>query len=393
MFTKRIALIFGGKNTEIIMHKYMDSYKYFSSKNSFFINKEQFNFYSKIDSNFNLNLAEKNISNIINLIKNYCTYDFTLLYKILYHEEEKITYSNFFLYNCYVIQLSYFKKNNLYGTTSFICNEFNFKEKIILELEKLYHIALFIQKIPEENNLNNSYFYNCKYIFSPFSSGFLAHEIFGHALEADNLIKNKDLLNTIQRIQLSNKITVIDDGNICNFGYMPIDDEENINTKSYLIKKGGFCNLLNTNSTYNYLNIYTHGNARTSMNSLVSIPRMTNTYVENGNENICNLFNNNDEYIYFMYPESGVHTFQHATIKFSLAIYFKQGYPNKILRNFYLKNIFFDLFNRIEDVYNDCTIYPILEGCTKQNQNFLNVSVGGPHIKLFSRKEYNSYVH
>lgn len=59
MFTKRIALIFGGKNTEIIMHKYMDSYKYFSSKNSFFINKEQFNFYSKVDSNFSLELAEK----------------------------------------------------------------------------------------------------------------------------------------------------------------------------------------------------------------------------------------------------------------------------------------------------------------------------------------------
>jgi len=64
-------------------------------------------------------------------------------------------------------------------------------------------------------------------ITDPVISGLLAHEVMGHASEADEVVKKRSFLSdVVGRKVASDTITMVDDGTLRSaHGYIPFDDE------------------------------------------------------------------------------------------------------------------------------------------------------------------------
>lgn len=113
----------------------------------------------------------------------------------------------------------------------------------------------------------------------------LAHEVLGHASEADSLRYGSILRGKRGRKIASSIINLIDDkkfevGGIKGFGWIPYDDEGVSGGKTYIIKEGILKSFLTDRETVFEFKFEPTGNARAQdwMNPI--IVRMTNTLIE-----------------------------------------------------------------------------------------------------------------
>ena len=114
--------------------------------------------------------------------------------------------------------------------------------------------------------------------------GILLHEAIGHGLEGDfNRKGSSAFSNAIGQQVAAKGLTVVDDGTISNRrGSLNIDDEGNPTQRTVLIEDGILRGYLQDSLNARLMNMALTGNARRESYAHIPMPRMTNTYMLNG---------------------------------------------------------------------------------------------------------------
>ena len=114
--------------------------------------------------------------------------------------------------------------------------------------------------------------------------GVLVHEAVGHGLEGDfNRTGSSAYTGRIGQKVASEACTIIDDGTIPNRrGSISFDDEGTDSACNVLIEKGILKSYMQDKQNALLMNMKPTGNGRRQSYNCVPIPRMTNTYLQNG---------------------------------------------------------------------------------------------------------------
>jgi len=117
--------------------------------------------------------------------------------------------------------------------------------------------------------------------------GVIFHEACGHALEASAVAKgNSVFANKLGEQIASTKVTAIDDGTVPNaWGSLNIDDEGNKTQKNVLIENGILKGYMIDKLNGRRMNMEATGSSRRQGYKYQPTSRMTNTYIDAGNDN------------------------------------------------------------------------------------------------------------
>ena len=115
--------------------------------------------------------------------------------------------------------------------------------------------------------------------------GILLHEAIGHGLEGDfNRKGSSAFAGKIGQRVAAAGVTVVDDGTISNRrGSLSLDDEGNPTQRTVLIEDGILRGYIQDGLNSRLMNMPLTGNARRQSYAHIPMPRMTNTYMLNGN--------------------------------------------------------------------------------------------------------------
>jgi TldD protein len=115
--------------------------------------------------------------------------------------------------------------------------------------------------------------------------GILLHEAIGHGLEGDfNRKGSSAFADMIGKRVASEGVTVVDDGTISNRrGSLTVDDEGNPTQSTVLIEDGILRGYIQDSLNSRLMGMPLTGNARRESYAHIPMPRMTNTYMLNGN--------------------------------------------------------------------------------------------------------------
>ncbi len=116
--------------------------------------------------------------------------------------------------------------------------------------------------------------------------GILLHEAVGHSLEGDFNRKGSSVFSGRIGERIAAKgVTVIDDGTLPDRrGSLNIDDEGNATQKNVLIEDGILKGYMQDTLNARLMNVPVTGNARRESYAHIPMPRMTNTYMLNGDK-------------------------------------------------------------------------------------------------------------
>jgi TldD protein len=228
-----------------------------------------------------------------------------------------------------------------------------------------------------------------KVILSNKLSGLLAHESFGHGMEADTMIKNRALATKFLNKKISNKeVSIMDYGNISGcHGSIFFDSEGNKSEKTYLVKNGILKNpisCLYSNSKLKKSKSKISCNSRFENYDHKNYVRMTNTYFEKGKSKVDEMFKSIENGIYIISSSGGMEDPKSWGVQI-------QGCLGQKIKNGKLVNEFYDGFTftgflpdimkNISGVGNDLLLEDI-GFCGKGHKEWVRVSSGGPHLKI-----------
>ncbi len=114
--------------------------------------------------------------------------------------------------------------------------------------------------------------------------GVLLHEAVGHGLEGDFNRKGTSVFADMMGKRIAAKgVTVVDQGDIANRrGSLNVDDEGNLTQANVLIEDGILSGYLQDEMNARLMNMPVTGNGRRESYASTPMPRMTNTFMQNG---------------------------------------------------------------------------------------------------------------
>src|SRR6195952_2912669 len=123
-------------------------------------------------------------------------------------------------------------------------------------------------------------------VLGPGWPGVLLHEAVGHGLEADfNRKKTSAFSGLIGQQVASSKVTVVDNGTMPGRrGSLNVDDEGNPTQETVLIENGILRGYLSDKLSSRLMNMPNTGRGRRESYQAIPMPRMTNTYMLNGED-------------------------------------------------------------------------------------------------------------
>ena len=123
-------------------------------------------------------------------------------------------------------------------------------------------------------------------VLGPGWPGVLLHEAVGHGLEADfNRKKTSAFAGLIGQKVASSKVTVVDNGTMPNRrGSLNVDDEGSATQNTTLIENGILKGYLSDKLSARLMGIANTGSGRRESYQHIPMPRMTNTYMLNGED-------------------------------------------------------------------------------------------------------------
>ena len=121
-------------------------------------------------------------------------------------------------------------------------------------------------------------------VLGPGWPGVMLHEAVGHGLEGDFNRKGTSIFSGRVGERVASKgVTVIDDGTLPNRrGSIAIDDEGTVSKRNILIEDGILCGFMQDRQNARLMGVSPTGNGRRQSYQHLPMPRMTNTFMENG---------------------------------------------------------------------------------------------------------------
>lgn len=221
-------------------------------------------------------------------------------------------------------------------------------------------------------------------IADPELTGVLIHEALGHAVEGDLILQNDSILKDKIGEQIASDIVnIFDDASLKDgFGYYPYD-VEGVKTKpNQLVKDGKLISLLNSRETASKLGMTSSGNAR-SLIADQPIVRMSNTYLQPGDNTFEELFEGIDNGIYLKGSRGGQVDTGKGIFQFNAAegYLIENGEISTPLRDVSLSGNILETLKNIDAIGND---FKLSVGfCGKDGQT-APVGDGGPHTRILN---------
>lgn len=297
--------------------------------------------------------------------------------KQIYLDDREVKKSNIF-YNEAVIVSEYCKNgvikkshSNL-GVTDKLLSLSDI-EKSLVSLKKLS--IDFLEAEPADNG-------DFDILLSPEVSAVLVHEVFGHLLEADTLLKNSKIREYFRvGLELGNAaINITDDPTLKHrWGYYDLDDE-GVKPKPCKLMVNGVVNeYLTSINTSNYFGIDSNGHSRLINYKFPPLVRMSNTILEQGESTLDEMISCIDDGYYAVSTEGGAFAYPNFIITVMDGYKIKNGKIKGNVKDFYIVGNVFDILKKIDKIGNQ-VYFTSGGGCQKYNQGLLPVSTGAPFM-------------
>ncbi|MFW9948215.1 MAG: TldD/PmbA family protein [Candidatus Odinarchaeota archaeon] len=222
-------------------------------------------------------------------------------------------------------------------------------------------------------------------ILDPSLTGIIAHESFGHGLEADQVLRERSYLKQYLNKRVASDICKIYDtpsltGPIGSYFF---DDEGIRAGKNILVEDGILKNFIYDRRTASELNSIPQGNGRRESFAHPINVRMTNTYFEPGDHELNEMISEIQNGVILTHANFGMED----PIGGGMQVTSKKGYliengeKTKILRSVALSGVVLELLQNIDAISKDTLK---LDGgtCGKGSEDLIPVSSGGSFIRV-----------
>ena len=226
---------------------------------------------------------------------------------------------------------------------------------------------------------------NYPIILDPDMAGLIAHESFGHGLEADQILRGRSYLtNKINSKVASEICKIYDTPNLeGSWGYYFFDDEGIRAGNNILVENGILKNFIHDRKTASILNAEPQGNGRREDFAHVVHPRMTNTYFGHGDQNIEEMISEIKSGVLLVHGYFGMED----PLGGNMVSTSKKGYliengeKVKTLKKTALSGPVLDLLQNIDAVSKDkLELRP--GTCGKGHADLVPASTGGSYIRV-----------
>ncbi len=215
--------------------------------------------------------------------------------------------------------------------------------------------------------------------------GILLHEAIGHGLEGDFNRKGSSAFSgrVGQRVAAKG-VTVVDDGTIPDRrGSLSIDDEGNPTRRTVLIEDGILAGYLQDTLNARLMGVAPTGNGRRESFAHMPIPRMTNTYMLNGDKSPEEIIRSVKKGLYAANFGGGQVDITSGKFVFSTAEAYliENGRITTPVKGATLIGNGPDVLTRVSMIGNDMALDPGVGTCGKEGQS-VPVGVGQPTMRI-----------
>ena len=222
-------------------------------------------------------------------------------------------------------------------------------------------------------------------VLGPGWPGVMLHEAVGHGLEGDFNRKGTSIFSGRVGERVASKgVTVIDDGTLPNRrGSIAIDDEGTVSKRNILIEDGILCGFMQDRQNARLMGVSPTGNGRRQSYQHLPMPRMTNTFMENGRFEPQEIINSVKRGIYAVNFGGGQVDITSGKFVFSAseAYMLENGKIGAPVKGATLIGNGPDAMSKITMIGNDCKLDNGVGTCGKSGQT-VPVGVGQPTLKI-----------
>ncbi|HUW76524.1 MAG TPA: metalloprotease TldD, partial [Gallionella sp.] len=215
--------------------------------------------------------------------------------------------------------------------------------------------------------------------------GILLHEAIGHGLEGDFNRKGSSAFSGRVGERVAAKgVTVVDDGTLARQrGSLQMDDEGNPSQCTTLIENGILRGYLQDTLNARLMGVPVTGNARRESFAHLPMPRMTNTYMLNGDKDPKEIIASVKHGLYAVNFGGGQVDITSGKFVFSTAEAYmiEDGKITHPVKGATLIGNGPDVLTRISMIGNDMALDPGVGTCGKEGQS-VPVGVGQPTVKI-----------
>lgn len=215
--------------------------------------------------------------------------------------------------------------------------------------------------------------------------GILLHEAIGHGLEGDfNRKGSSAFAGRVGERVAADGVTVVDDGTIAQRrGSLNIDDEGNPTQCTVLIENGILKGYLQDNLNARLMNLPVTGNGRRESFAHIPMPRMTNTYMLNGDKEPDEIVSSVKKGLYAANFGGGQVDITSGKFVFSAAEAYmiEDGKITRPVKGATLIGNGPDVLTRVSMIGNDMELDPGVGTCGKEGQS-VPVGVGQPTLRI-----------
>lgn len=215
--------------------------------------------------------------------------------------------------------------------------------------------------------------------------GILLHEAIGHGLEGDFNRKGSSAFSgRIGERVAAPGVTVVDDGTIVHRrGSLNMDDEGNPTQRTVLIENGVLRGYMQDTLNARLMGVPVTGNGRRESYAHIPMPRMTNTYMLNGDKHPEEIIKSVKRGLYAVNFAGGQVDIVSGKFVFSAAEAYiiKDGKISHPVKGATLIGNGPDVLTRVSMIGNDMSLDPGIGTCSKEGQS-VPVGVGQPTLRI-----------
>lgn len=222
-------------------------------------------------------------------------------------------------------------------------------------------------------------------VLGPGWPGILLHEAIGHGLEGDFNRKGSSAFSgRIGQQVAARGVTVVDDGTIPDRrGSLTIDDEGNPSQRTVLIEDGILTGYMQDMVNARLMGVAPTGNGRRESYAHLPMPRMTNTYMLNGDKDPEEIIKSVKKGLYAVNFGGGQVDITSGKFVFSTAEAYliENGKVTRPVKGATLIGNGPDALTRVSMIGNDMALDPGVGTCGKDGQS-VPVGVGQPTLRI-----------
>ncbi|ANQ84464.1 metalloprotease TldD [Azoarcus olearius] len=215
--------------------------------------------------------------------------------------------------------------------------------------------------------------------------GILLHEAIGHGLEGDFNRKGSSAFSgRIGQQVAARGVTVVDDGTLPDRrGSLTIDDEGNPTERTVLIEDGILAGYMQDTMNARLMGMAPTGNGRRESYAHLPLPRMTNTYMLNGDKDPQEIIKSVKKGLYAVNFGGGQVDITSGKFVFSTAEAYliENGKVTRPVKGATLIGNGPDVLTRVSMIGNDMALDPGVGTCGKDGQS-VPVGVGQPTLRV-----------